>query len=135
SIPRLDLYQQVWRLIQSYFFTGTGLGTFPMVYSTYALQQNVFILPHAHNMFLQIWVEQGLLGIVALIWLISAFYRRAWKTRRNWSWLTLGGLAATTVMLLHGLVDAALWYSDLTRPLFFVPLALTVAGDSPVEEY
>lgn len=128
EIPRLVLYQQVWRLIQDYFFTGSGLATFPMVYATYALQEHVFILPHAHNILLQIWMEQGLIGIIAFVWLVISFYWWTWKQRTEWNWLAVGGLAATTVMLLHGLVDAAFWYTDWTRPLLLIPFALTLAG-------
>ncbi len=128
EIPRLSLYRQVLSLLRDYLFTGSGLGTFPMVYSTYALLGNVFILPHAHNILLQIWVEQGLLGVMAFVWLVVAFYVYVWRRREQLGWLARGGLIATTVMLLHGLVDAALWYSDWTRVLLFFPMALTVAG-------
>jgi O-antigen ligase len=128
EIPRPVLYQQVAGLIRDYIFTGSGLGTFPMVYATYALLQNVFILPHAHNIFLQIWIEQGLLGITAFLWFILGFYAYVWRQRSRLEWLAFGGLIATTVMLVHGLVDAALWYSDLTRVLLFTPMALTLAG-------
>lgn len=128
EIPRPVLYRQVGGLIRDYLFTGSGLGTFPMVYATYALLQNVFILPHAHNIFLQVWIEQGLVGITAFVWFIVAFYVRVWQQRGEIGWLALGGLTASTVMLLHGLVDAALWYSDVTRILLFFPMALTLAG-------
>lgn len=128
EIPRPELYRQVWELVQDYFFTGSGLGTFPMVYSTYALQLNVYVLPHAHNILLQIWMEQGLAGIFAFLWLILAFYRWVWNHHSGLGWLALGGLAATSVMLIHGLMDAALWYSDVTRPFLFLPVALTIAG-------
>ncbi len=128
EIPRLVLYQQVWRLIQDYFFTGSGLATFPMVYATYALQMHVFILPHAHNLWLQIWMEQGLPGVVAFAWFVASFYWWIWEKRREWNWLAGGGFAATTAMLVHGLVDAAFWYNDATRVLLFVPFAFTLAG-------
>ncbi len=128
DIPRVVLYEQVWRLIQDYIFTGSGLGTFPMVYSTYALQTHVYILPHAHNVWLQIWMEQGVLGLVALGWFVVGFYGWVWSWRSDWDWLALGGLAAATVMLLHGLVDAAFWYADVTRALLFAPFAFALAG-------
>jgi O-antigen ligase len=128
EVPRLVLYAQVWRLIQDYFFTGSGLGTFPMVYSTYALQIHVYFLPHAHNIFLQIWMEQGLLGVIAFVWLGIGFYVWMWARRAEWNWLAVGGLAATTVMLLHGLVDAPFWYGDVTRPLLLMPFAFALAG-------
>ena len=128
GVPRELLYQQVWRVLQDYFFTGSGLGTFPMVYSTYALHIHVYLLPHAHNIFLQTWLEQGLLGIGALMWFVLAFYAHMFKTRAEWNWLAAGGLAATSVMLLHGMIDAPFWYADITRALFFLPFAFALAG-------
>ena len=116
--------------MQDYTFTGAGLGTFPMVYSTYVLLINVPYLPHAQNLFLQIWFEQGLLGMAALAWLLVTFYGWVWRRRSELNWLTMGGVAATTVMLLHGLTDAPFWYSKWSLLLLFMPMALAVAGQS-----
>jgi O-Antigen ligase/Tetratricopeptide repeat len=127
DFPRPELYGQVWHLIQDYPFTGSGLATFPMVYSTYALLINVPFLPHAHNWFLQIWIEQGMLGIAAFMWLVVAFFIWAWRRRKELSWLGLGGVAASTTMLLHGLVDAPLAYSSWALPFMFVPMGFAVA--------
>jgi hypothetical protein len=129
DFPRTELYNQVWHLIHDYVFTGSGLGTFPLVYSTYALLINVPFLPHAHNLFLQIWIEQGMLGIAAFAWLVVAFYAWAWRRRKELSWLGVGGVAAATTMLLHGLLDAPLSYSNWTLPLMFVPMAIAIASD------
>ena len=43
------------------------------------------------------------------------------------SWLTIAGIAATTVMLLHGFLDVLL-YSSRALPLILVPMGLAVAG-------
>lgn len=133
-VSRLDIYRQSWGLIQDYYFTGSGLGVFSMVYSTYALLIQVPFLTHAHNLFLQVWIEQGLLGFIAFIWLVIEFYlqfvpRPSSLVSRpsSLSWLALGGLAATTVMLLHGMVDVLI-YSSRPMPLLFVPMALAVAS-------
>jgi O-antigen ligase len=130
--PRTELYNQVWHLIQDYPFTGSGLGVFPMVYSTYALLINVPFLPHAHNLFLQIWIEQGILGITAFAWLVVGFFFWAWRRRNELNWMGVGGVAAAATMLLHGLVDAPLAYSNWTLPLLFVPMAITIASDPVV---
>lgn len=129
-ISRLSLAGHGWDLIQDYNFTGSGLGTFPMVLSSYALLIDVLFLPHIHNTFLQIWLEQGLLGIVSYAWLIAAFYSWAWRHRKEMGALALGGIAATTIMLVHGLADVLL-YSSRALPLMFLPMAVTVADWRP----
>jgi len=127
SISRLELYSQAAHLIQDYDLIGSGLGVFSMIFSTYALLIDVPFLPHAHNLFMQVWIEQGLLGFVAFIWTIVAFYLWVWKRLHRVNWLAAGALAATTVMLLHSSIDVVL-YSSRFLPLMFMPMALTVAS-------
>ena len=40
-----------------------------MVYSSYVLLLHVLYLSHAHNLFLQTAIEQGIPGLLAFIWL------------------------------------------------------------------
>ena len=53
-------------LAGDYAFTGSGLGSAMMVYSTYAMILHVGFISHAHNLFLQIALEQGLPGPAGL---------------------------------------------------------------------
>jgi O-antigen ligase len=141
-VSRATVFGQAWGLVQDYNFTGGGLGVFPMVFSTYALLLDVPFLTHAHNLFLQIWLEQGLLGFVAFCWLVVEFYLRMPGSRQSTvdsrqrtadsrqiglNWLTWGGVAAATVMLLHGMLDVLL-YSSRGLPLMLVPIAVAVAS-------
>ena len=136
-VSRAELFGQAWGLIQDYYFTGSGLGVFPMILSTYALLIDVPFLTHAHNLFLEFWLEQGLLGFVAFAWLIIEFYLWVIASRQSpvnsgLSWLAWGGIAATTVMLLHGFVDVGL-YSSRALPLMFVPMGVAIAGRQSAE--
>ncbi len=126
-VSRVTLYQQAWGLVQDYIFTGAGLGVFPMVYSTYALMIDVPFLTHAHNLFLEIWIEQGLLGFVAFCWLVVAFYLWLARHANALTWLGWAGVAAASVMLLHATVDVLL-YSSRGLPLMFVPFGIAVAS-------
>ncbi|MGB8645935.1 MAG: O-antigen ligase family protein [Anaerolineae bacterium] len=135
AISRVELWGQTWGLIQDYYFTGAGLGVFTMVLSTYALLVHVPFLTHAHDLFLQVWVEQGLLGIVSFGWLVFEFYAWVWRRRKEdpekkgpeLDWLAWGGIAAVSIMLAHGLVDVLL-YSSRELLLFFIPFALAVSS-------
>ena len=133
AVSRLAVFRQAWGLVQDYYFTGGGLGMFAMVFSTYALLIDVPFLTHAHNLFLEIWIEQGLLGFIVFAWLIVEFYVWVLNSRQTTvSWLAWGGIAATTVMLLHGFVDVLL-YSSRALPVLFVPMGLALASrQSPV---
>jgi O-antigen ligase len=129
ALGRGDLYRQAGGLIEDYVFTGSGLGMFGMVYSSYVRLIWVHYLAHAHNFFLQVWIEQGVFGFVALVWIVAAFYVWAWRLRKQLTWLGWGALAAGSVMLLHGLVDNPL-YSFRILPLLFAPLGLLMSNDA-----
>lgn len=130
GVPRLELYQQVIELTQDYSFTGAGLSTFSPNFSTYALLINVPFLPHGHNLILQIWYEQGILGLVAFVWFIIAYYAWALRRRARMNWLAVVSIAATTLILLHGLVDVLFYFSRVIS-LMFIPIGLTVCALDP----
>lgn len=127
TLSRLELYAQTWQLIQEYFFTGAGLGVFPLVLSAYSLVIEVPFLGHAHNLFLAVWIEQGVLGFLALVWLVIEFYVWAFINRAKLNWLSYAGIFATSVWLLHGMVDTAL-YQSRALPLMFAPAAFAIAS-------
>src|SRR5581483_9042090 len=60
ALSRAELYSQTWALIQEYYFTGAGLGAFALNLSAYALLIEVPFLGHAHNLYLAVWIEQGI---------------------------------------------------------------------------
>jgi O-antigen ligase len=113
-----------------------------MVYSKYALLIQVPFLTYSHNLFLEIWLDQGLLGILAFLSLIAAFYL---FVRRVLSHLSKPALSlvegieekapsaafqgcwlGVTATLIHGLFDARQYADSWTLPVLFVLLGLAV---------
>jgi hypothetical protein len=120
---RLSLFPEMLDLIGDFPITGGGLGAFPGLYSQYILNIPYFYLPDGHNIFLDIGLEQGLLGLFALVFI---FVGSSWllisslKTHKLsnddgyiFLWAIFAGLI---VMSLHGSVED--WvYSDRGIPL------------------
>jgi len=108
-------------------FTGIGLGGFQMAFSSYILLLHVGHTYHSHNLFLNVWLEQGLLGLGALVWLLLAAVV-AWRRVRRLgegqgkAWAA-AALAAIAVIAVHGMVDDA-FYGSRGVLLLFVPFAL-----------
>ncbi len=138
---RLSLYRNSLYLLKDYPFTGIGLGdTFALVYSRYQLLMDVPFLYYAHNLFLSAWLGQGILGLVALVWLLIAFYRLVWRVERaglpekpllffRAAWL------GASVTFIHGLLDSAQFSGDRwTMPMLFALLGLSVAIGNPALE-
>lgn len=125
SLDSLETRRQIWSaalgMIGHFPLTGIGLGTFDQVLSNmyplsarYGLKANV---NHAHNLFLQVGVDLGVVGLCAFVALLAISLRAAWRVwwfrgGREWkdaNALGLGLLISLVVMVLHGLVDAVTW--------------------------
>jgi O-antigen ligase len=132
---RLEVYRNSLYLIQNFLFTGIGLGDiFAMVYSRYALLIRDPFLTYSHNLFLEIWLEQGMLGIFSFLSLIAAFYlfvrhvlsHLSKIEERTLSAVFQGCWLGVTVTLIHGLFDARQYADSWTLPMLFVLLGLAV---------
>lgn len=138
SWSRLHLYQNSLALLGDYPFTGIGLGdTFAMLYSRYQLLIDVPYLYYAHNLFLSVALGQGIMGIVALIWLLIDFYRfvirveRVGLNARSRSIFRAAWLGTTT-SLVHGLIDSVQFSGDYwTMPMIFALAGLAIAIGHP----
>lgn len=133
---RLDLLQKTATLLGDYPLIGAGLGGFQMLYSTYAMLIHVGYVVHSHNLFLDVALEQGLPGLVALISMWSLFAWTAWQAlTRSGSRRAASALAAAALSLLilalHSLADDPL-YSGRGVLLLFIPLAF--GASLPMEQ-
>lgn len=130
AISRLTLYRNSLYLLGDYPFTGIGLGdTFGMVYSRYQLLIPVPYLTYSHNLFLSTGLALGIMGLVALVWLLIRFYtfvihvERGGLSKQNLPLFRAAWLGAT-VTFVHGLTDAP----QLAGTGWTLPLLLGVLG-------
>ncbi|MGL4649066.1 MAG: O-antigen ligase family protein, partial [Caldilineaceae bacterium] len=136
AASRVQLWQDTLPLLRDYWFTGSGLSPVAMIYATYSLLLHVPFLEHAHNLYLQVALEQGMVGLVAFVGLIVATLVRApaaWGAAdRTQRLLLAAGVASVTAMAVHGLFDAELYVSALAPLIFLSMVALqgsaTLAG-------
>ena len=106
-------------------FLGNGLYGFRTT-----LEQSTFtgeILNYPHNIFLNFWLEIGLLGLLAFGWIINLALRQQKKH------LSVPALAASSFLLivvLHGLVDAPYFKNDLAILFWFsISLFYTIPAE------
>lgn len=115
---RTQMWLQGLGLVRDYVFTGCGLMSFWMVNSVYALLIHAPFIAHAHNTFLEVWIEQGLLGflglalagLTVLVWAWRAFIRQYIPV---FGWAGLFSLVAAAI---HGMVDVV-FYVERTLPV------------------
>ena len=127
---RLDVYRGSLQLIGDVPLTGVGLGgQFAMHYSRYVLMIQVPFLEYSHNLYLEVWLQQGILGLAAWIWLLAAVGYAGWRMlRAGRDPLLEGALVGLAATYLHGLTDAR-QYSDWWCWLpFFLLAGLTASA-------
>lgn len=121
---RWDVWRNSLDLASDYPFTGVGLGGFEMAYSSYVVLLHVGHTIHAHDLFLDVWLEQGLLGLVTLGALIVVAIQAMWNRQTTLIWHT-AAFASLGVIILHGLTDDPFYgYGGTAIPFLFLPLGV-----------
>lgn len=130
SGSRLELYQNSIRLAADFPLTGVGLGSFPGAYSTYMRSIPNFYYQTAHNLYLNVAVEQGIFGFLTLIAIYIIALRSILSGPGERDPLLVGAaLSSLVIVMLHNLVDNVVGDPYLAMLLFIVPgFALAAAN-------
>jgi len=108
-VQRLAHWTAGWKMFEAHFWTGIGIGNYGLVYPLYASPAWPDSMGHAHNYYLNVAAEAGLIGLVAYLVLWAAVFRQAWRATRCLSGYALGvalGVFGVLVHLsVHNLVD------------------------------
>jgi O-antigen ligase len=122
---RLGLWQESWVMWTQFPLLGAGMGQFAWQHFQLApVLQNVHtggaVSSYAHNLFLQIAAEMGLLGLSIFCLTLLLWLRQARQTdftlEQGW------GYALLWVLFLHSQVEYPLWYA------FFLGVAALLLG-------
>ena len=107
---RLSIDRDTFRMFRNKPVLGWGLGTFPVVYPQFRSFYTNFFVNEAHNDYLQLLAEVGLLGFGAMLWFLIVMYRQAIPQFGNWmsdvnGAVTLACTLGCTGILVHSLLD------------------------------
>ncbi len=105
SMMRLNYWKETLGVIKMHPLIGAGLGNFDTIYSRYA-----------HNSYLQLWAEAGILGLASFLWLVGAVLKSGLKNIKNSAdkIQSAGLIAACVVFLLHNLVDFTFFLPEVS---------------------
>jgi putative inorganic carbon (HCO3(-)) transporter len=108
-IERLAHWQAALAMFRHNLWTGVGLGCYEPAYRDFALINWPIALGHAHNYYLNVAAETGLIGLVAYLLLWAAVFWQTWRaTRRAQGFLrglAIGLLGAWTHLSVHHFLD------------------------------
>jgi len=125
SVYRWQIWQGAWKIIEKNWLLGVGLGNFSTALTHY-LPVKSFQVFHAHNTYLHLLAETGLVGFIGAAIFYGttvsvAYHAYATSANQEVGNLGLGILVSLFGILVHGVVDATLFAPQLT--VFFWILA------------
>jgi O-antigen ligase len=107
---RVVLWKDSFRMARDYLPFGSGFSTFETVYPMYKTLQVQAVFQHAHNDYLELLAEGGVLSVGLVIWLLYAWFSETgakWLKRHDpfASQMTLAGMTSVVAILIHSLSD------------------------------
>lgn len=131
---RIPLYEAALATIKTSPVTGAGLGTAAV--QQFIKDNNLYHAKapfvHAHNIYLQIWIEAGLLGVVSFVGAMLLSIKNAARAVRHCGdsaarTLTCAAASALCGIMVCGLADYP-WNYPRVMSVFWFVFALCVAG-------
>jgi O-antigen ligase len=114
QIDRIVLWKDVMPMIQRHPLFGQGLGTFEFTYPAYETLDADIPAYYAHNDYLQVLAETGIVGTMLLLWALMEAWRIAAGNikEKNDSFVKgigLGTIGSLTAIMLQEFTDFALY--------------------------
>jgi O-antigen ligase len=108
-VERMAHWQAAWGMFNDRPWLGVGIGNYEPVYPAYSVQGWPLALGHAHNYYLNIAAEAGLIGLGAYLILWGAAFWQAWKVTRiaqgYWRGMAAGILGVLAHLSVHNFFD------------------------------
>jgi len=129
---RVELFDRSAYFLADFPITGGGLNSFPGLYSNYILGIPYFYFVNSYNVFLDVAIEQGFVGGLALIFLYLAgvwnscrvvMYTKS-PNIRMFSWLAI---MALVIAMVHGMMYDYL-YNGVGTFLLLFPVGASMLG-------
>lgn len=120
---RLQIWDASISMIGDHPVLGVGLGQFQVNYQwkmkdLYWDDTYEWLMPHPHNFFMGIWLNFGLLGLVAMVWLLILAFSRV---KSDFQMMIAAALFA---VIIHGCFDMPFMKNDLALQFWLLILLL-----------
>jgi O-antigen ligase len=123
-------------IIKAHPFLGTGLGAFGVIYTRYDSRNGLYRLEQAHNDYLQVLSDAGIVGaVIALSFVVLLFYKALSRARSRDDFrrgVALAALSGCFGVLVHSFFDFTL--HTTSNALLFLVLAAIATLNGRVED-
>jgi O-antigen ligase len=107
---RLTIDRDSLRIFAQKPVLGWGLGVFPDIYPQFSTLATSLQVGMAHNDYLQLLVEMGVLGLCMALWFLLTLFRSALRKLKSWpsgtnSAVTLAAMLGVMGILVHSFMD------------------------------
>jgi O-antigen ligase len=114
---------------------GWGMGTFPQVYPVYRSRHDGKFMNQAHNDYLELLLDTGIIGFGIMLWFLIALFRSALPRLREWSESSganarAAALVGISGILVHSIADFNM-HIPANAAFFFVLCALATVTIRP----
>lgn len=140
---RFNIWQGALELIKEKPVLGVGLDGYERLAPDY---QKRFYDPHTgelisvethpypHNLYLTLWLELGLLGLIVFVWVLIKFFKQGFKQLdKKDVIISTSIMAAMMVVVIHGLADTPYFKNDLAV-LFWLIIGLLIVSKRLIKE-
>lgn len=119
-------------IIKHHPVIGTGLGAFGVVYTRYDTRNGTFRLEQAHNDYLQVLSDAGIIGAALGVFFIFVLFRLGLKRAQSGDvfrrGVAMGALAGCFAVLVHSFFDFTLHTTSNALLFLFVAALATLNG-------
>ncbi len=126
---RVHIWEAAWEMLQDWWLTGigVGVGAFQRIYPSYSLS-GIETAPHSHNLFFQVFLELGIFGIAAFLFVIAFAARKCctylrYGAQREVKFISSAAFVGLLAILMQGLTDHV-WYNYRVFLMFWVVLSI-----------
>jgi len=135
---RVEIWSRAIYMIQDFAFTGVGMGTFgdvaDLLYPFFLYAPGT--IPHAHNLFLQVAVDLGVMGLVAWLAVVMGILITAWQLYKTCiagnkaisRAIGVGMIGSVIALLEQGILDAVTWGMVRPAPIVWVIWGTCIAA-------
>jgi len=132
---RIAMWGETIEFLTNHPINGAGLASYKTLIYPYRVDKWIEVFHHPHNIFLTMWVNLGLLGLIGFVWILVWYFRIGFQNLQATSYrLTPNLLASMTAIIITGLVDSPYIKNDLALIFWLLPALMIISTATTRQE-